>query len=145
MPGSNLGIAIEHRSRSRVGKTPAPAPRLDQHAPRPRPDPMQDIAVIRRVDDLGPVRQARRPVLRRGRQHVDEARVGSHGRFLEPVELRISLVDAITTTVVVVIIIIIINSLFGFPLLASRARRSKRSSTPRTGVDETGSHLAAPG
>ncbi|KAF7502772.1 hypothetical protein GJ744_005162 [Endocarpon pusillum] len=101
---------------------------------------MQNIAVVWRVDDLGPVRQARRPVLRRGRQHVDEARVGSHRLFLGAIELHISLVDS-----VVVAVVVVINSFSSFPLLASWGRRPlERSSAPRTGVNETGSHLAAP-
>lgn len=64
----NGWIAVESRSCGRVRERAASCPCFDDRAPRPHAQSVQDIAVVRGIHDLRPMRQRRSPRLGRGIQ-----------------------------------------------------------------------------
>lgn len=79
-----VGITVEHSSRSRMSKGATPSSSFDDTIPRPRSQPLQYVAIIRRIHDLRPMRQRQGPSLRCRRDQMDEATSRRHSRLVLP-------------------------------------------------------------
>lgn len=77
----NGWITVENRSCRRVRERAASCSCFDDGTPRPHAQSVQDIAVVRGIHDLRPMRERRSPRLGRGIQQMTEPTRGSDGRL----------------------------------------------------------------
>lgn len=74
-------VAIEDGASSRMSERPAPSSGLDDSLPGPRAQPVQNVAIVRSVDDLGSMGEGSGPGLGGWVEEVQEAAGSRLGGF----------------------------------------------------------------